>query len=96
MDPRSLQSLGGPAWELARRQHYAVAREQLLELGLGAEAIRHRLAEGRLYRWRWRGIYAVGRPELDRHGAWMAALRACGPAAVLSHESAAALWGILP
>jgi very-short-patch-repair endonuclease len=88
--------MSGPAWELARRQHYAIARGQLLELGLGAEAIRHRLAEGRLYRWRWRGIYAVGRPELDRHGAWMAALLACGPAAVLSHESAAALWGILP
>jgi hypothetical protein len=26
----------------------------------------------------------------------MAALLACGPAAVLSHESAAALWGVIP
>jgi very-short-patch-repair endonuclease len=41
-----------------------------------------------------RGVYAVGRPELTRHGRWMAAVLACGPHAVLSHESAAAVWGI--
>jgi very-short-patch-repair endonuclease len=96
MDPRSLQSLGAAAWELARRQHWTISRAQLLGLGLGSEAIRHRLAEGRLHQWRWRGVYAVGRPELSEHGRWMAALLACGPAAVLSHESAAALWGVIP
>jgi very-short-patch-repair endonuclease len=86
--------MSAPAWELARRQHYAIARVQLLELGMSPEAIRHRVAEGRLHRLRWRGIYAVGRPDLTRHGGWMAALLACGPAAVLSHRSAAALWGV--
>ena len=35
-----------------------------------------------------RGVYAVGRPELTRHGRWMAAVLSCGPEAVLSHESA--------
>jgi very-short-patch-repair endonuclease len=95
MDPRSLQSLGAPGWELARRQHWAISRPQLLDLGLSAEAIRHRLAEGRLHQWRWRGVYAVGRPDLSKQGRWMAALLACGPAAVLSHESAAALWGVI-
>ena len=96
MDPRSLQSLGAAGWEIAWRQHWAISRAQLLALGLGAEAIRHRLADGRLHRWRWRGVYAVGRPDLSRHGGWMAALLACGPASVLSHESAAALWGVIP
>lgn len=43
-----------------------------------------------------RGVYAVGRPELTLHGRWMAAVLACGPGAVLSHGSAAALWGVLP
>ena len=41
-----------------------------------------------------RGVYAVGRPELSTYGRWMAAVLACGPGAVLSHESAAELWGI--
>jgi very-short-patch-repair endonuclease len=40
------------------------------------------------------GVYAVGRPRISRHGAWMAAVLACGPRAVLSHTSAGAHWGI--
>jgi very-short-patch-repair endonuclease len=40
------------------------------------------------------GIYAVGRRELTREGCWMAALRAGGKSAALSHRSAGALWGI--
>lgn len=36
----------------------------------------------------------MGRPELTRRGRWMAAVLVCGEEAVLSHESAAALWGI--
>lgn len=39
------------------------------------------------------GVYLVGRPELSRHGRWMAAVLACGSDAVLSHGSAVALWG---
>jgi very-short-patch-repair endonuclease len=65
----------------------------LVEHGLSEQAIKHRLRKARLYRI-WRGVYAVGRPELTMHGHWMAAVLACGPGAVLSHESAAALWEI--
>jgi len=39
-------------------------------------------------------VYAVGRQDLNEHGRWMAAVLACGPGAVLSHSSAAALWQI--
>jgi len=81
------------AWELAARQHGVIARWQLVELGLTARAIRHRLSVGRLHRIHCR-VYAVGRPQLTRRGQWMAAVLACGPGAVLSHGSAAALWGI--
>ena len=42
-----------------------------------------------------RGVYAVGRPELSRHGRLMAAVLACGPGAVISHWTAAELWGVL-
>jgi predicted transcriptional regulator of viral defense system/very-short-patch-repair endonuclease len=80
-------------WELAARQHGVVTRAQLLALRLSRDAIAHRLATGRLHPV-GRGVYAVGRPQLSRHGLWLAAVLACGPEAVLSHRSAAALWGI--
>jgi len=79
-------------WTLVNRQHGVVARRQLLELGLGARRIERRIASGRLHTV-WRGVYAVGRPQLERHGRWMAAVLTGGPGAVLSHGSAAALWG---
>jgi very-short-patch-repair endonuclease len=78
---------------LARRQHGVVTRAQLVELGMGTEAIRWRLADGRLHRL-MRGIYAVGRPGVSIRGRWMAATLACGPRALLSHRAAAELWGI--
>lgn len=79
-------------WRLVRRQHGAIARRQLIEMGVGIGAIEWRIATGRLHPV-WRGVYAVGRPVLGRHGRWMAAALACGPSAALSHGSAAALWG---
>jgi very-short-patch-repair endonuclease len=78
---------------LATSQHGVVARRQLLELGLSAQAIQHRIEKGRLHRV-GRGVYAVGRPELSRRGRWIAAVLGCGPRAALSYGSAAALWGI--
>lgn len=75
------------------RQHGVVARAQLLAHGLNSDAIGHRIASGRLHPVA-RGVYAVGRPQLSRHGIWTAAVLGCGQDAVLSHESAAALWGI--
>lgn len=80
-------------WELAARQHGVVSRAQLLGLGFTADAVAHRTATGRLHPV-GRGVYAVGRPELSRHGQWMAAVIACGRDAALSHESAAELWSI--
>jgi very-short-patch-repair endonuclease len=82
-------------WALARRQHWVVARRQLLELGFSRRWIQHRIAVGRLHPLH-RGVYAVGRPHVTPYGRWMAAVLACGPEAVLSHGSAAALWGIRP
>jgi very-short-patch-repair endonuclease len=80
-------------WRLASRQHGVVSRRQLLELGFSAQAIKHRVATGRLHQVA-RGVYAVGRPDLGREGRWMVAVLACGADALLSHTSAAALWEI--
>jgi very-short-patch-repair endonuclease len=81
------------AWSLVARQDDVIDRGQLLRLGFTRNAIEHRLATGRL-RQLWPGVYAVGRREPTRRGWWWAALLRCGPIAVLSHESAAQLWGI--
>jgi very-short-patch-repair endonuclease len=81
-------------WRLVRRQHGVIARWQLLELGMTPNAIKGRIANGRLHAV-WRGVYAVGRPQLSREGWWMAAVLACGPKAALSHRSAAVLWGLI-
>jgi very-short-patch-repair endonuclease len=82
-------------WALAVEQWDVIAHRQLIELGYRRNAIEHRLATGRLHR-KHLGVYAVGRPTLTRYGRWMAAVLACGPRAALSHDSAAALWGIGP
>lgn len=79
--------------ELARRQHGLVGRRQLLALGIGEDAIDHRLAVGRLYRVQ-DGVYSVGHRLITKHGWWLAAVLASGSKAVLSHHSAAALWGL--
>jgi predicted transcriptional regulator of viral defense system len=81
--------------ELAEAQHAVVALSQLSSLGLGARAVSHRVQRGMLHRVH-RGVYAVGHPLLTREGRWMAAILACGPHAVLSHRSAASLWGLRP
>ncbi len=80
--------------ELAARQHGVVARRQLMQLGFDAGAIKYRTGLGRLHPLH-RGVYAVGHAKLTVHGKWMAAVLACGPGAVLSHRSAAALWELI-
>jgi very-short-patch-repair endonuclease len=79
--------------ELAERQHGVVARRQLLELGLGKGLIQKRL-DGRRLVPVHRGVYAVGHRRPDLAHRWMAAVLACGRAAVLSHGSAAHLWSL--
>ena len=80
--------------ELAERQHGVAHYEQLRRLGLSPDAIGHRARSGRLHR-QHRGVYAVGRKSVPREGHWLAAVLASGPAALLSHLSAAALWGLV-
>ena len=88
------QTRHGPTvWPLARRQHGVVTRKQLLDLGYTRHAIEHRVAQGRLHPIH-RGVFIIGRPELSIHGRCMAAVLACGPCALVSHQTAAELWGI--
>ncbi|MGI8412967.1 MAG: type IV toxin-antitoxin system AbiEi family antitoxin domain-containing protein [Solirubrobacteraceae bacterium] len=81
---------------LASQQHAVFGLEQLRGLGLNDDAVHQRAASGRLHRVH-RGVYALVPPELlTREGRWLAAVLACGPGAVLSHRSAAALLELRP
>jgi very-short-patch-repair endonuclease len=80
---------------VAEAQHNVISLTQLKALGISGAGVRKRAANGRLYRIH-RGVYAVGHGRLTREGHWMAAVLAYGPSAMLSHRSAAALWGLRP
>jgi very-short-patch-repair endonuclease len=85
-------TIEGAIEDLATRQRGHVARRQLLELGLGPKAIAYRVRTGRLIPV-YPGVYAVGHRRPHPTDRAMAAVLACGPGAVLSHGSAASLWG---
>jgi Transcriptional regulator, AbiEi antitoxin len=67
---------------------------ELRACGLSAKGIAVRARQGRLHRIH-RGVYAVGHAGVPLEGRFLAAVKACGPGAVLSHYSAAALWGLV-
>src|SRR4051794_21191015 len=79
---------------LAANQWGIVTVEQLLACGLSRPAITRRVQAGRLHPLH-RGVYAVGHTNLAREGHFLAAVKACGPNAVLSHYSAAAHHGLV-
>ena len=71
-----------------------VSTAELLSCGLSHNAIATRCRAGRLHRLH-RGVYAVGHPNPPWQGRLLAAAKASGPDAVVSHLSAAALWGLI-
>jgi very-short-patch-repair endonuclease len=80
---------------IAERQYGHITREQLLDLGLESRAVTRMAGSGRLIRVH-HGVYAVGHPRPEAIAVTSAALLACGPDAAVSHQSAAALWNIIP
>jgi very-short-patch-repair endonuclease len=78
---------------VAARQRGVVTTEQLHAAGFDNAAIKRRCRGGRLHRLH-RGVYLVGHSVAPAHAAEIAALLACGPGSVLSHRSAARLWGL--
>jgi very-short-patch-repair endonuclease/predicted transcriptional regulator of viral defense system len=78
---------------LAAHQHGVVTLRQLYSLGFSDSQVRTRVASGWLHRVH-RGVLVVGRPAVTAEGNWLAAVLACGEGSILSHQSAAELWGI--
>lgn len=80
--------------DLADRQHGVVSWRQLVDAGFDRGVITRLAAKGWLRRVH-QGVYAVGRGELTPDGRCMAAVLAHGASAVISHQSAAGLWGLV-
>jgi very-short-patch-repair endonuclease len=80
---------------ISTTQFGLITRHQLVGLGLRRGAIDHALARGRLTAVH-RGVYAVAQLALAPLGKELAAVLACGGAALLSHHSAATVWGFEP
>jgi very-short-patch-repair endonuclease len=80
---------------LAAAQHGVVSARQLGALGFSRSTVSRELKAARLHRIH-RGVYAVGHPALSQHGRCLGAVLACGESALLSHSSAAWLWGLTP
>jgi very-short-patch-repair endonuclease len=77
--------------QVAARQHNVIDNRDLRGLGVSRSGVTRRVADLRLRRLH-RGVYAVGR--VGQKGRWLAAVRAVGPDAALSHRDAAALHGL--
>src|ERR1051325_4586792 len=79
---------------VAGRQRALVTRAQLRELGIGRRAIDYAIARGRLHPIH-QGIYSlVPFAVLPPLALELAAVLACGDGALVSHRSAAAVWGL--
>jgi predicted transcriptional regulator of viral defense system len=78
---------------IAARQCGLVTRRQLLAAGLRSSAITERIAAGKLHPL-YRGVYLVGHAVPPAGAQAMGAILACGPGAVISHGSAAHLFGL--
>ena len=79
---------------VAARQHGVVTFRQLMEAGLSAGSIRHRVRTRRLHPLH-RGVFLAGSGLPYPRTREMAAVLALGPEAVASHRSAAKLFGIV-
>ena len=79
---------------IATRQYGVIAWRQLIGLGLTRHRIDGRVRTGRLHPLHV-GVYAVGHACVARTGWLMAAVLAFSDGAVLSHRTAAEVWGVL-
>jgi very-short-patch-repair endonuclease len=80
---------------LGARNNRVVTRRAAHAAGIPDNALTYRVATGRLYREHY-GVYLLDPPaNASRVTLMTAAVAACGPTAVLSHRSAAELWGMV-
>jgi predicted transcriptional regulator of viral defense system len=79
---------------ICQAQHGLMTLVQLEAHGLTRQGVRERVVTGRLYRIH-QAVYSLTPKVMTERGRFMAAVLACEPDAVLSHRSAAYLWGLV-
>jgi hypothetical protein len=77
----------------AAAQHGFITWDQLLDAGLSSDVVRRLVAEGQLIRVA-HGVYRMIGVKVTWRGRLMAACLQAGDDAMISHRSAAALWGL--
>ncbi len=82
------------AAELAAEEWGVLSTRELRACGHSRDTIATRCRTGHLH-CLFRGVWAVGHPTPPWEGRLLAAVKACGVDAVLSHYSAAELWGFV-
>ncbi len=84
---RAIARVGG-------RQDNVITLEQLLDAGLGTDAVAHRVRARTMQRLH-RGVFLLGAAPPTQMARARAAVFACGDGAVVSHRSAAEMFGLL-
>ena len=77
--------------QLAASEWSVLSLAELLRCGLSRGMVETRIGRAQLHPLH-QVVYAVGHPSVPLEGRFLAAVKACGLGAVLSHFSAAALW----
>jgi hypothetical protein len=93
-DPFVTTPPGIRAAKLAASQWSVLALDELIGCGLSYSEVKVRVRQGYLHPL-YRAVYAWGHPNVPTEGRWLAAVKACGDRAVLSHFSAACLHCLL-
>lgn len=81
--------------QVAGRQDNVISRAQLIALGVGRRTIARQLERGRWQRLH-RGIYLIGPAPPTLRAKTRAAALSCGEGSIVSHRSAAAIYGLMP
>ena len=79
---------------LAAEEWGVLSFTELRQCGLSPAAVKTRCRKGVLHRL-YAGVYAIGHANPPLEGCFLAAVKACGDNAVLSHFSAAAYWDLV-
>jgi hypothetical protein len=79
---------------LASQAHGVVTWEEMRDAGISAKQIKRRVQSGALIR-QHRGVYRVGHSAPSVLACYMAAVKACGPGALLCGKAAAYLHGLI-
>jgi hypothetical protein len=78
----------------AAREWSVLSVAELRGCSLSDDAIERQAHTGRLHRM-YQGVYAIGHPNPPLEGRFLAAAKACGDGALLSHFSGAAHWSMV-